>query len=425
MDTTLTPVYVYGFEPDELENWQSDYGLRPMKLEPGVFGMLSEETPVVAHARAATEITYAFETEGILSDIILYLPPGSSAPTGAYYEAAVSEGELPGLASMLGHPQQFRMQRLAEDVPLSLLARPVQTLDLQSLGLPEADAVHLRTCPTCPSILREALRERASLYQRLSCPGIDELIAYASGNPALGGRLAAHIQACPFCNPQVEELRAVMVPSTVSTALAGPSVPREEMAGAGHDGRKVLIRVPTTTRLGAGSSNPPSRPNRELEELRNGLKAAFGAVFDLFDGARQGIGGWQIAGARGFKDPGRQGLTTDDELEFLPILQEVHDERVPVILSRGRESLYLGWDAEEHLPYLELPGTSSGRSREFSLEVRSAQTGDLVWSARSQGGKLAVRPEVVESELRRHEARRASQGAGGDAEYHMVILEEN
>lgn len=426
MDTTLTPVYVYGFRPDELANWQRDYGLRPMELELDTLDILSEETPVVAHARAAAELTHKFESEGILSDIILYLPPGALPPSGAYYETAVGEAELPGLASTLGHPQQFYMQRLAEDVPLRLLAQPVQTLDLQSLGLPEADAAHLKTCLTCSSIFREALRERVRLYQRLNCPEAEELIEYASADPA-PGRLAAHIRSCPFCNPQVEALRAVIVAGASPTPLARPTISQEEMAQAKvDDGRKVLMDVPAGTHLERGMSDRPSQPRPQLEELRKRLQAAFGSVFDLFDGARRGIGEWRIAGARGLKDHGRQDPGTDDEATFLPILQEVYDEGIPVMLSRGRESLFLGWDPEERLPYLELPGESAGRRREFSLEIRSAQTGKPVWWAMSQEGKLVVRPELVERQLRRHEARHGSRGTGnGDAEYHLVILEEN
>lgn len=403
MDGTLTQVYVYGFKADELERWARDFGLQPVALEPAAFGALPDGAPVVVHASAAAELTRRFELEGVPSDIILFLPSGAQKPRGAYYEAAIAQEELPRLRALVTHPEQFRMRRLAEDIPLRLLTKPIQALDLQQLGLPERDAVHLANCAICPDALREALRNRVRLYQRLSCPSPEELITYARTDKVAGGQFSQHIQTCPLCEAQLQALRAV----------TGPALAE----------RKALIEVPAINRPGRSLRQAVRHTQQDIEDLRNALRAAFGPLLDLFDGVWTGAVGWQIAGVRNLKgvEPGAR-HDSEVEKEALSILQEVHDEQIPVILSRGRQHLYLGWDAEAEAPYLETPSGSACAAREFSVELMDVHTGALIWSAKSKLGRLVLHPADVEGEFNIYEATHPSQQ---DSAYKLVVLEES
>jgi hypothetical protein len=403
MEETLTQIYVYGFSPDELDHWERDLGLQPVTLEPGALGTLQEGLPVVVHASEAADLTHRIESEGAAVEIILYLPSGAQKPRGAYYDAVITQDELPSLRALVTYPEQFRMRRLAEDVPLRLLTKPIQTLDLQELGLPENDATHLVKCPVCPAVLREALRDRVRLYQRLSCPSPEELILYVRTGKVAGGQFSEHMQTCPLCEAQLQALRAVMKPGVAES--------------------KVLIEVPAISLLGRTLGQAVRNVQQEIEDLRGGLQAAFGILLDLFDGVWAGTAGWQIAGVRNLKD--LEANTSNDpeiEREWLSILQEVYDEQIPVILTRGRAQIYLGWDIEEGAPYLEMPGGSTRAAKEFNVEIRSAQTSSPVWSTRSQQRRMVLPPDVVARELDTYEA---MHGSPGDSPYNLVILEES
>lgn len=212
MAETLIDVRVFGFEDAELGRWPEEYGLRPHCVAPEDMLDLPEDEPLVVHARRGAEATRTLETVGRGNDIILYLPQGQVVPRGVYYEAKITDAELPALRALLAHPQQFRMRELAEAVPLRLLARPVQTIDFGDLDLPEQASRHLSGCCICERALREALHNRVLLYQRMFCPGSGALIAYALEGRDADGLVRSHVVGCPLCGPQVAALRAALVP---------------------------------------------------------------------------------------------------------------------------------------------------------------------------------------------------------------------
>jgi hypothetical protein len=207
MAETFKDVSVFGFEDAELARWPEDYGLRPNNLRCEEMLHLQENEPLVVHARRGAEATKTLETAGKGNDVILYVPQGQDVPQGTYYEAKISDAGLPALRGMLAHPEQFRMRELAEDVPLRLLARPIETIDLGELALPEQASRHLLSCYICQRALREALQDKVLLYQKMFCPGPGMLIVYALEGNNGAGSLRAHIDSCPLCGPQLIALR--------------------------------------------------------------------------------------------------------------------------------------------------------------------------------------------------------------------------
>lgn len=207
MAETFKEVRVFGFEDAELQRWPEDYGLRPYNVPPKDMLCLPEDEPLVVHARRGAEATWILETVGKGNDVILYVPQGQDVPQGAYYEAKITDAELPALRGLLAHPEQFRVRELAEDVPLRLLARPVETIDLGELGLPEQASGHLSDCCICQRALREALQDRVRLYQKMFCPSPGVLIVYVLEGSDATGLLRTHIDGCHLCGPQVRALR--------------------------------------------------------------------------------------------------------------------------------------------------------------------------------------------------------------------------
>jgi hypothetical protein len=207
MAESFKDVSVFGFEDAELARWPEDYGLQPSNLTPDEMLNLPEDEPLVVHARQGVEATTTLETADKGNDVILYLPEGQDVPQGAYYEARITDAGLPGLRDMLTHPEQFRMRELAEDVPLRLLARAIETIDLGGLGLPEQVSMHLSGCRICQRALREALQDKVLLHQKMFCPNPGMLIVCAleGGNGA--GSLRDHLDSCPLCGPQLKALR--------------------------------------------------------------------------------------------------------------------------------------------------------------------------------------------------------------------------
>jgi hypothetical protein len=271
MNSISTRVYLLGFDPGDLKDWQEHYGLEPVEVSLDALNTLPQGVPIVVHTDRAAELAEKVDAEGILRDVILYVPSGSQRPQRVSFDAVVHEADLSRLRELVTHAEQLRMARLAHDVPLSLLTRQVQDLDLQHLGLPQQDAAHLANCLICPNIFREALRERVQLYQRLSCPSPGELIEYASTGKISDGRLAAHMQRCPLCSAQLETLRSAISnqPTTIPAVnvIASIGIARRKRA---HPG-KVLIEVPVTTRLGDTISSLSPKFDQDLDDLRTGL----------------------------------------------------------------------------------------------------------------------------------------------------------
>lgn len=207
MAETVKDVSVFGFEEAELARWPEDYGLRPSNLTPEEMLNLPDDEPLVVHARQGVEATNALETADKGNDVILYLPEGQDVPQGVYYEARIADAGLPALSGMLAHPEQFRMRELAEDVPLRLLARAIETIDLGELGLPEQASKHLSDCRICQRALREALQDKVLFYQKMFCPNPGMLIVCALEGGDGAGSLRAHIDSCPLCGPQLQALR--------------------------------------------------------------------------------------------------------------------------------------------------------------------------------------------------------------------------
>ncbi|HEX9987209.1 MAG TPA: hypothetical protein VGE45_01880 [Chloroflexia bacterium] len=207
MAETLKDVQVFGFEDAELARWPEDYGLRPNNLTLEEMLHLPDDEPLIIHVRLGVEATRTLETAGSENDVILYVPQGQDVPRGAYYEARITDAGLPALRGMLAHPEQFRMRELAEDVPLGLLARAIETIDLGELGLPEQASRHLSGCRICQRALREALQDKVLLYQKMFCPSPGMLIVYSLEGSDGEGSLRTHIDSCPLCGPQLSALR--------------------------------------------------------------------------------------------------------------------------------------------------------------------------------------------------------------------------
>jgi hypothetical protein len=207
MAETFKDVSVFGFEDEELARWPEDYGLRPSNLTPEEMLNLPEDEPLVVHARQGVEATTALETADKGNDVILYLPEGQDVPQGVYYEARINDAGLPALRGMLAHPEQFRMRELTEDVPMRLLARAIESIDLGELGLPEQASMHLSDCRICQRALREALQDKVLLYQKMFCPNPGMLIVCALEGGSGAGSLRAHVDSCPLCGPQLQALR--------------------------------------------------------------------------------------------------------------------------------------------------------------------------------------------------------------------------
>ncbi|MEP6775197.1 MAG: hypothetical protein ABJA50_06325, partial [Chloroflexota bacterium] len=254
----IPKVFTYGFEPGETERWTNELELRPVSLERDALNTLPGDVPVVVHIRQAAALARLLEDVGMLNDLILFVPEGAQIPAGAYYEAIVSESRLPRLKQLVEHPEQLRISRMAEGVPLRLLNKPVQALNLQMLGLSKEDAAHLATCPICPGLLRNALRERIRLYQQLSCPTPEVLIEQATGL-STSAIVQAHIKECPFCKAQIEALQATLGVNRVPNYM-----------------QRELFRTEVANKPIAHRTKHKNLQMDEKDPVRNGLIAAFG-----------------------------------------------------------------------------------------------------------------------------------------------------
>jgi|GEM_PF-2933193 len=405
MSEAPTDVYVFGFEDGELESWSRDYGLQPIKVSPHELDGLPEEAPIVAHARQASELASKLEHTGLPNDIILYLPPGQSVPAGAFYDVKIGDEELPRLHELLTHPQQFRVRELAEDVPLRLLATPIQDLNLQNLELPAWASEHLATCAICRQALREGLRARVRLYQMASCPPTETLIAYVRRGKDAEGRIATHLSTCPICAAQAKALREVATEYT-------PWLEAE-------------IARPATWIVREAAMDATDTAIRELEEVRSTLRRGFGAVLDLFDRARTLRNEWTFAsreriGAAWDAALDRVDTAIEDfqeELEDLYTLQQAVLSGISVVFVAADKRLYIGWDSESDSPYVTLEDADHHAIPSFSVEVR--HNDEVIWSASTEQGKLTIDPGAIEDAMRKYEAARYVER---DPRYTIAVL---
>lgn len=405
MSEAPTDVYVFGFEDEELESWGRDYGLQPIKVSLNDLDGLSEEAPVVAHVREASEIARQLEHTGLLNDIVLYLPPGQSVPAGAFYDIKIGDEELPRLHELLAHPQQLRVRELAEDVPLRLLATPIQDLNLQSLGLPAWASEHLATCAICRQALRDGVRARMRLYQMASCPPTETLIAYVRRGKGTEGSIATHLSTCPICAAQARALREVATEYT-------PWLEAE-------------IARPSTWIVREAAMDATARAIRELEEVRSTLRRGFGAVLDLFDKARTLRDEWTFASRERIGTAWDAALDRVDsaiedfqeELEDLYTLQQAVLSGISVVFAAADKRLYIGWDSESDSPCVTLEDAHHNAIPSFSVEVR--HNDEVVWSARSQQGKLTIDPGAIEDAMHKYESARYMER---DPRYTIAVL---
>ena len=400
MSKTVADIHVFGFEDEDLQAWPVLFGLNPIELGLDDLDTLSEDVPILAHARKAAELTRRLEREGISNDVILYLPAGESIPKGAYYEARITDQELSRLSGLLTHPQQFRMRELAEDIPLQSLTKPVQSLDLNTLPLPTWASEHLEGCVTCKDALRNALGDRVRLYQMMWCPHPNALIAFVRQGRDSDGRMAKHLATCPLCAAQAQVLR--------------------DVEGESHEVQYTPwllaeIKGPGTWMVGEATSGTTDEARRKMDDVREVLRRRLGVVLDLFDHARIEAA-WEAAWDK-------VDSAVDDfqeQLEDLYTLREAMLSGISVVFTAADKRLHIGWDSDSQAPYITLEDAERNAVRRFSIELQ--QGADLVWSAQTEQGRLTINPDAIEDAIRTYEAGRYPER---DAPYTIAILAQS
>jgi hypothetical protein len=165
-------VYLWGFRKDAVQHW-------PREFEPVLTTGIPSEAPVVVHRDAVEpfqQAVTALQRPGERRpDAILYLPPGTEVPQGAwsYFDATVTEGDWQTLRELVSSPEQFQLAELAYEVPvtfLDTLDRPVTELTPEDFPLP-AEARHaLKASQPGWQAFLHTLDERLWVWQQLWRP---------------------------------------------------------------------------------------------------------------------------------------------------------------------------------------------------------------------------------------------------------------
>lgn len=372
----IAKVPVWGFSPEELENWPTD--LKPIPVQ-----SLPAESPVVVHLRA----TAAFreqalahpDADGRLANAILYLSQGEVEPEDAwlYFDAVVEAGDWEALRRLAACPRQFEMAEWAEEAPAGRMEEMLQELRrwegreqggrgveergssgeltpaLQRLGtlapnVPQTVWEHLAACEPCRRAFARGLEERLFLRWMVLCPPVERLAAHARGQADPWAE--AHLPGCAACRGEVAALRQLLQPATV--VWLAISLVRQE-----------------AQRLTASLEAEVRRYAEGLAALVNGF----------FRAGLAPAGAWTRT--RGGSGP----LRPPELPELLAALKPGR----PLTLIRPHRELALRWLPKENALRLEaLRGEWRESVPGFRVELRHGE--EVLWQAESRDGGVAI-----------------------------------